>query len=430
MRRIARSRVAGALVAVGAAGVLAAFALGDASSALASLCQTGAYTFIATGSEQCYTVPAGTSWLYVSAVGQPGSGSLGTGGGGGNGAVVAGYVPVSGGQTLYVEVGDGTFGGGAATDGYGGAGGGASDVRTCSLSACAIGAAPGPSDTRLVVAGGGGGGGWGAGGGGGGSGGVDALGDGGAGGSGAENGGGGGGGSPYGPGAGGSGSTQAGAPGSFGSGGMGGADDLATGGGGGGGYYGGGGGGASNEQGGGGAGSSFAARFVADATVATDTTGVPEVSITPVSGPQYGPTGPAGATGASGPAGSSGPQGASGLPGAQGQPGNAGPTGPRGATGLQGPTGPTGPAPKTLTCVLTVVRSGIALVCTTPTNTVENSARMVVTQGRRLIASGRGKIKNHKISAHLTLHARLRHGHATITIHIGDQTATIRVTTR
>jgi hypothetical protein len=80
-------------------------------------------------------------------------------GGGGIGAQVTTVLAVTPGQRLYAEVG---VGGGIGT--FRGNGGGASDIRTCSMSdSCpALGSG---SDPRLVVAGGGGGLGFGGGGG-------------------------------------------------------------------------------------------------------------------------------------------------------------------------------------------------------------------------------------------------------------------------
>ena len=413
--------------AVGA-GLVALFAVGGVTSASATTpCVLGgATTFSATGSEQCYTV-AGTSWLYVTAVGQPGGAGAS---GSGYGAVVSGYVPVTSGQTLYVEVGDGTFGGGglAGTQYTPGNGGGASDVRTCSINSCALSS----SDTREIVAGGGGGGGGYGGGGAGGSGGVDAFGDGGAGApsfvcGGFGDGCGGGGGTASAGGGGGVGSGS-GAAGTLGNGGTGGNGEAgaAGGGGGGGGYYGGGGGGA-DYGGGGGAGSSYAARFVADATVATDSTGTPLVSITPVSGPQFGPTGPAGATGATGAAGATGLKGSTGSAGA---PGVAGATGPAGATGSKGPTGPTGPAGppptiKAITCVFVSSNPfNLTLSCTVSvtnsfaTPSVVHAARIVVSRGSKVLASGAGRFKGHDITAKLRTHGRVGKRGLTITISV------------
>lgn len=119
-------------------------------------------TFSYTGGEQTYTVPAGVTTLYVTATGAHGGGpTSGTSLLPGRGAVVAGKINVTPGDTLYVEVGgagsnpQGGFNGG----GDGGdqvyisapGGGGASDVRTIARGLT------GSLDSRLIVAGGGGG---------------------------------------------------------------------------------------------------------------------------------------------------------------------------------------------------------------------------------------------------------------------------------
>ncbi len=441
------------LLGVVLAGVVAVFAaLGGVSAFASPVCQTGAYTFTATGAEQCYTVPAGTTWLYVTAVGQPGGAGAN---GAGYGAVVTGYLPVGGGHTLYVEVGDGVFGGGglAGPSYSAGDGGGASDVRTCSISSCALST----SDTREIVAAGGGGGGGYGGGGAGGSGGIDALGDGDVGGSSGYcgdfgDGCGGGGGTSSSGGGGGAGYPAGGSAGTLGDGGNGGGGsypDEAGGGGGGGGYYGGGGGGA-DFGGGGGAGSSFAARFVADATIQTDTTGVPEVAITPVSGPQLGPTGPQGATGPQGPAGATGlqgptgasggqgPAGSTGATGQQGNQGNPGQTGQPGATGSKGatgPTGPTGPAgpDRPIVCTVGLHFIFLTVTCTYGTTTVAPVAgvRMTVLHGRTVLARGKAKIHDRRLTARLRLRGKLR-GSLTIKISSsgGQDSITVRAPKR
>jgi hypothetical protein len=152
------------LGAVGIAGLALLWALALAGPAAgAGTCATGmqAQAFSSSG-EQCYTVPVGVTQVQVAAVGAPGQ-SVGSATGGA-GATASAVLPVSSGQTLYVEVG-GTgnsgsagFNGGAAAGGAGGgAGGGASDVRTCSTTAngssCTVASA------LLVAAGGGGSGG-------------------------------------------------------------------------------------------------------------------------------------------------------------------------------------------------------------------------------------------------------------------------------
>ena len=215
-------------------------------------------TFAYTGGEQTFIVPTGVLAVHAILIG----GSGGASGEPGGAPVIAnGDVPVSPGETLYIEVGgsgqDGGAGGGGGFNGGGaggsgggpaaGGGGGASDIRTVTRSA-------GSSlESRLIVAGGGGG----AGGSGelsvGGEGGAagfegeDALGGGLKGWPGFEGSGG----------AGGAGTGATGVDGQFGTGGTGGSScDLlgGGGGGGGGGYYGGGGGGGGCETSGGGGG--------------------------------------------------------------------------------------------------------------------------------------------------------------------------------
>jgi len=228
---------------------------------------------------------------------------------GGFGAVVSGQLAVSPGETLYVEVGSNgngslgaaTFGGGGAGGSSAAAGGGASDVRTIPISQTAA-----TLGSRLLVAAGGGGGGelsnTSAAGSTGGSAGIDQNGNGAGGSNGpdatstAQGGTGGGGATPSAAGAGGSGglgtvsSGDAGAAGMVGVAGAGGSH-ATGGGGGGGGYFGGGGGGGGGRDntgsggggGGGGAGSSYIAPFgVTNASIATDTTGTPQVTITPL----------------------------------------------------------------------------------------------------------------------------------------------------
>jgi hypothetical protein len=107
---------------------------------------TATATFTYTGAEQAFTAQGGVSSVHVLAVGATGgAGSGGTHGGAG--AEVAGELHVTPGEVLFVEVGrPGEHSGN-------GAGGGASDVRTESMtSALSLG-------SRLLVAGGGGGGG-------------------------------------------------------------------------------------------------------------------------------------------------------------------------------------------------------------------------------------------------------------------------------
>jgi hypothetical protein len=299
------------------------YLLSVASGALAACTPVsgGSAVFCFTGGEQTYTVPAGVSALEVKAVGGEGGANFSDLAPGGFGAVVSGEVAVSPGETLYVEVGSngavnnrsGGFGGGGASGSDGGSGGGSSDIRTCSISAgsCPLGATT--LGSRLLVAAGGGGAGVDslglsiAAGGVGGTGGADVEGDGVAGAGGptetatSQGGGGGGGATLSSGGAAGTGGVgnpsdgSNGRPGGAGGLGSGGAGGSAPGGGGGGGggYYGGGGGGAGGVDiaagfdtgggGGGGSGSSYVSPFgVTDASIAQDTTGTPQVTITPV----------------------------------------------------------------------------------------------------------------------------------------------------
>lgn len=247
--------------------------LAGATDALAAPPATA--TFPYTGTEQTYTVPAGTHLLRVTAIGGMGGSSNSLNRlSGGFGGRVSGTLSVTPGQTLYVNVGgnganDGPvrsgFNGGGNTVGYpccGGGGGGASDVRTVS----------GNLASRLLVAGGGGGGGNA---GTGGNGGFPAGQDGqlasahsgpGLGATGTSGGSGGGtNGDPYG---------TAGGAGTFGQGGDGGTVQGYPGGGGGGGYFGGGG----APEGGGGGGSSYAAPDATDPVFAVDSTATPSVT--------------------------------------------------------------------------------------------------------------------------------------------------------
>jgi hypothetical protein len=250
-------------------------------------------TFLPTGAEQTFTVPAGVTTIHVLAVGGKGGagGNSGEypGGAGGFGAFVTADLPVSPGEVLYVEVGgnglDGSSGGAGGFNGGGaggapmscdgGGGGGASDVRTAPRSA-------GTSlSLRLITAAGGAGGGGcypGPGtpkgdGGDAGMAGVSA--DGGGGQPGTATAGGAGGGSP----------DCHGGSGGLGSGGDGGTTECyayygAGGGGGGGGLYGGGGGGGSSAAGGGGGGSSGFGVGAANPTATIDNTGAPAITFT------------------------------------------------------------------------------------------------------------------------------------------------------
>jgi hypothetical protein len=145
--RIAVSMVCAALVA-------SSLAAGSASAA-AKVTET----FTSTGAEQSFVVPAGVTSVRVRAVGGAGETAMAVSpfqgaAPGGAGALVAGSLPVTPGETLYVEVAASGFNGGGqfGFDG-GGMGGGASDVRTLSESSVET------LQSRLLVAGGGGGGG-------------------------------------------------------------------------------------------------------------------------------------------------------------------------------------------------------------------------------------------------------------------------------
>jgi hypothetical protein len=310
VRRPAPARRAASSLTLAA---VAAVSLTLASAATAGAAVPGPVTFVLSGVEQTYVVPAGVTSVRVQAIGaRGGSGAAGPSApreAGGVGAIVSGDVTVTPGQQLYVDVGgdgaDGTsaqtapggFDGGGA-GGWGGAGGGESIVRLCPQDAAVCPGAPTPGHWLLVAGGGGGGGGaaGGASGGAGGDGGE--LGtpgrQGGAGGGGF----GGGGGAQTAAGAGGFAGMCAaadlrGAPGADGGSGFGGAGagpqspqptltGTGWGGGAGGGLYGGGGGGSAclGGGGGGGGGSSFGP---AGATfAAADTTDAPMVTVTPL----------------------------------------------------------------------------------------------------------------------------------------------------
>jgi Glycine rich protein/Domain of unknown function DUF11 len=129
---------------------------------------TCAFSF--TGAEQAFAVPPGVTSVQVTATGAAGSQSIvGPTGAAGAGAQVTGTVAVSGGTTLFVEVGGtpttaGCAGGGHCVGGFNGggsagitvgAGGGASDVRTTGMPLS--GPQTASLNSRLIVAGGGGG---------------------------------------------------------------------------------------------------------------------------------------------------------------------------------------------------------------------------------------------------------------------------------
>lgn len=141
-------------VLIGLAVVCLLVVIGGTSGADA---ETVSQTFVYTGGEETFGVPAGVSSIEVKAVGGSGGSADRSGGAA---AQVTGSLGVIPGETLYVEVGgrgqDGGSGGAGGFNGggNGGAGGGgASDVRTAPRS---DGLSP---DTRLLVAAGGGGGG-------------------------------------------------------------------------------------------------------------------------------------------------------------------------------------------------------------------------------------------------------------------------------
>jgi Glycine rich protein len=252
--------------------------------------QADTATYVFTGTEQAFIVPAGVTTVHVFAVGAQGGTGTADPNAGALGAEASADLPVTPNQLLYVEVGGlggngstvnggaaafngGSAGGAGGTGGSGGGGGGgASDVRTAARFAV------GTLTSRLVVAAGGGGSGGGvlgavAGAGGltGGSGGMGAGGSSGTGGT------------------GGSGATQsmAGGNGSPGQGGVGAdATGTATGGGGGGGagLFGGGGGlggnGNGSGGGGGGGGSSGVAASISNFSIGPAAIGTPSVTFT------------------------------------------------------------------------------------------------------------------------------------------------------
>ncbi len=137
-----------------AALALGAFAAGSASAAGSKVTET----FSSTGEEQSFVVPAGVTVVRVRAIGAPGETAFSdspfqTAAQGGSGAVVAGVLNVTPGETLYVEVSAGSSNGGGFAGEGGGSGGGASDVQTLPS------ASEGSLESRLLVAAGGGGGG-------------------------------------------------------------------------------------------------------------------------------------------------------------------------------------------------------------------------------------------------------------------------------
>ncbi len=151
-----RRRARAGLGAIGA--VLAASALAAGTSAAATP-PSVSETFASTGVEQSFTVPAGVTEIRVRAIGAAGEAGrvespFSAAAPGGYGADMAGDLPVTPGEVLYVEVANKGWGGGGI-GGFegGGEGGGASDVRTVS------GSSGETLESRLLVAGGGGGGG-------------------------------------------------------------------------------------------------------------------------------------------------------------------------------------------------------------------------------------------------------------------------------
>jgi hypothetical protein len=150
------------LATVGAVVALLAMA---GSAVAATTCPTTpgpeSVTFSSTGAEQTCVIPTGVSSVSVMAVGGAGGANYNGTPSGGLGAVASGTLTVTGGETLYVEVGgagsdginggDGGFNGGGSSF-FGGGGGGASDVRTDPASTPLT-----TTDSRLIVAAGGGG---------------------------------------------------------------------------------------------------------------------------------------------------------------------------------------------------------------------------------------------------------------------------------
>jgi Glycine rich protein len=248
--------------------------------------QANIKTFLPSGGEQTFNVPAGVTSVHAVVVGGKGGDGAESGGAGGLGALAIADLAVTPGETLYVEVGgNGASGDAGGTGGFngGGAGGAASDLS------CDGGGGAGASDVRtlpralatsldlrLITAGGGGGGGGctdpvaGAGpGGAAGAAGGTADGDGGQ--PGTSAGGGAGAGSVH----------CLGTAGGLGLGGAGGMSDCITagGGGGGGGLYGGGGGQGDFAGGGGGGGSSGFGAGATNTSVASDLTGSPSITL-------------------------------------------------------------------------------------------------------------------------------------------------------
>lgn len=156
LSRQARSRTI--LRAMGVAPLAAALVLSAAASASAAgTPPTVEETFLSTGAEQSFLVPVGVSSVRVQAIGAAGQSGMpapgGTVGSGGTGAAVTGALPVTAGETLYVEVAANGFNGGGSGGFGGGSGGDASDARTVPMASAET------LESRLLVAAGGGGGG-------------------------------------------------------------------------------------------------------------------------------------------------------------------------------------------------------------------------------------------------------------------------------
>jgi len=67
--------------------------------------------------------------------------------------------------------------------------------------------------------------------------------------------------------------------------------------------------------------------------------------------------------------------------------------------------------------VLEIVRVNLELVCnvTKVTSTIENGTRIVISHGKNVIASGKGHLRGHRITATLRAHGKLT-GSLTITL--------------
>lgn len=136
--------------------------------------QAAGTTFSYTGGEQSFVVPPGVTTLHVVATGASGADNADSStypdsynGFAGGGAQVTADISVTPNQTLYIEVGGSHGSQSLYTGGWNGggsgeyAGGGATDIRTCSIATApgcpALTGSP-ASDPRILVAGGGGGG--------------------------------------------------------------------------------------------------------------------------------------------------------------------------------------------------------------------------------------------------------------------------------